>query len=84
MAETTEREVLLNVHANTEDALNNIVKLRKALTFVRSFMSVLRVLGATKALSKYGASEEEDKPIDKVFLRGSQMGQIGKGVLIIG
>ena len=30
MADTTEREVLLNVHANTEDALNNIVKLRKA------------------------------------------------------
>ena len=30
MSDTTEREVLLNVHANTEDALNNIVKLRKA------------------------------------------------------
>ena len=30
MADTTEREVLLNVHANTEDALNNIIKLRKA------------------------------------------------------
>ena len=34
----------------------------------------------TGALEAWIASEEEDKPIDKVFLRGSQMGQIG-GVL---
>ena len=31
----------------------------------------------TGALEAWIASEEEDKPIDKVFLRGSQMGQIG-------
>ena len=34
----------------------------------------------TGALEAWIASEEEDKPIDKVFMRGSQMGQIG-GVL---
>lgn len=34
----------------------------------------------TGALEAWIASEEKDKPIDKVFLRGSQMGQIG-GVL---
>lgn len=34
----------------------------------------------TGALEAWIASEEEDKPMDKVFLRGSQMGQIG-GVL---
>ncbi len=34
----------------------------------------------TGALEAWIASEEEDKPIDKVFLRGSHMGQIG-GVL---
>ena len=37
----------------------------------------------TGALEAWIASEEEDKPIDKVFLRGSQMGQIG-GVLGVG
>lgn len=34
----------------------------------------------TGALEAWIASEEEDKPMDKVFLRGIQMGQIG-GVL---
>ena len=29
----------------------------------------------TGALEAWIASEEEDKPIDKVFLRGSQMGK---------
>lgn len=30
MAETTEREVLLSIHADTQDALDNIVKLKRA------------------------------------------------------
>ena len=38
----------------------------------------------TGALEAWIASEEEDKPIDKVFLRGSQMGQIGGVLGVVG
>lgn len=67
MADTTEREVLLNVHANTEDALNNIVKLRKANEELRQSLTNDRNALADLQKAAYdagGATSEQAAQMD--------------------
>ena len=67
MADTTEREVLLNVHANTEDALNNIVKLRKANEELRQSLTNDRNALADMQKAAYdagGATSEQAAQMD--------------------
>lgn len=69
MADTTEREVLLNVHANTEDALNNIVKLRKANEELRQSLTNDRNALADMQKAAYdagGATSEQAAQMDSL------------------
>lgn len=69
MADTTEREVLLNVHANTEDALNNIVKLRKANEELRQSLTNDKNALAEMQKAAYdagGATSEQAAQMDSL------------------
>lgn len=69
MSDTTEREVLLNVHANTEDALNNIVKLRKANEELRQSLTNDRNALAEMQKAAYdagGATSEQAAQMDSL------------------